>query len=107
MDLEILGFLPQSLEPTLADNPILDVLPCEDLAENTGGQRAVMIQVLLFLVSLLDDALLLGLSRLGINIPYLKWLAPIIFVALSYQWIRHLYHFVKHRYFVTIERSAI
>jgi hypothetical protein len=106
MDLEILGIIPQSLEPTLTDSPLLDVLPGEGLAENTGGQRAVMIQVLLFLISLLDDALLLGLSRLGINIPYLKWLAPIIFVALSYQWIRHLYHFVKHRYFVNIERSA-
>jgi hypothetical protein len=93
MDLEILGLLPQSLEPTLTDSPILDGLPGEDLAENTGGQRAV-----LFLVSLLDDALLVGLSRLGINIPYLKWLAPIIFVALSYQWIRHIYQFVKHRY---------
>jgi hypothetical protein len=106
MELEILGLIPQSLEPTLMDSPMLDVIPCEDLSENTGGQRAVIIQVLLFLVSLLDDALLLGLSRLGINIPYLKWLAPIIFVALSYQWIRHLYQFLKHRYFSAPERST-
>jgi hypothetical protein len=106
MDLEILGILPQSLEPTLTDSPILDVLPGEDLTENTGGQRTVIIQVLLFLVSLLDDALLVGLSRLGINIPYLKWLAPLIFVALSYQWIRHIYKFVKHRYFPAPQRSA-
>jgi hypothetical protein len=98
MDLEILGLIPQSLEPNLTDTPSLDGIPCEDLSENTGSQRAVIIQVLLFLVSLLDDALLLGLSRLGINIPYLKWIAPIIFVALSYQWIRHIYQFVKHRY---------
>lgn len=105
MDLEILGLLPQSLEPTLMENSTADLLPCEDLSENTGSHRAVVVQVLLFLLSLLDDALLLGLSRLGINIPYVKWLAPVIFIALSYQWIRHLYHFLRHRYFLPMERS--
>jgi hypothetical protein len=35
-------------------------------------------QCLLLLVSLLDDALIVGLSRLGCNIPWLEALSPIV-----------------------------
>lgn len=31
-----------------------------------------------FLLSLIDDALVLGLSRLGLHIQWLHWLSPII-----------------------------
>lgn len=35
-------------------------------------------QCLLLLVSLLDDALIVGLSRLGCNVPWLEALSPIV-----------------------------
>jgi len=52
-------------------------------------------QLLLFLLSFLDDALLLGLSRLGLNLPWLQWLNPIILscmiMYLAVQILRHRY----------------
>jgi hypothetical protein len=35
-------------------------------------------KLLPFLLSLIDDALVLGLSRLGLHIQWLHWLSPII-----------------------------
>jgi hypothetical protein len=52
-------------------------------------------QLLLFLLSFLDDALLLGLSRLGLNLPWLQWLNPIILSGMIMYWavqiLRHPY----------------
>jgi hypothetical protein len=31
--------------------------------------------------SLLDDALIVGLSRLGCNLPWLEWLSPVVIVC--------------------------
>ncbi|MFN6566259.1 hypothetical protein [Dendronalium sp. ChiSLP03b] len=36
-------------------------------------------QLLPLLLSLLDDALLLGFSHLGLHLQWLKWLSPVIF----------------------------
>jgi hypothetical protein len=101
MDFEFLDLIPQALEDSSTDTQLLESLAGEDLpvpANKTFGLSGI----LMFAFSLLDDALLLGLSRLGINVPWLKWLAPIIFVALSYQWIRHGYHFLKNRFSRTV-----
>ncbi len=96
MEFEFLDLLPQSLEAPTTETQLLENLPSEEFSPTN---KAPWMQIFMFALSLLDDALLLGLSRLGINIPWLKWLAPVIFIALSYQWIRHGYHFLKARYF--------
>lgn len=38
----------------------------------------ILRQLIPLLVSLLDDVLIVGLSRLGCNLPYLEWLSPIV-----------------------------
>jgi hypothetical protein len=35
-------------------------------------------QMLLVLFSLLDDVLIVGLSRLGCHLPWLQWLSPVV-----------------------------
>ncbi|HAA27999.1 MAG TPA: hypothetical protein DCE56_10485 [Cyanobacteria bacterium UBA8553] len=43
-------------------------------------------QLLPFLLSFLDDALLLGLSRLGLQLPWLQWLNPILLGCTLMYW---------------------
>lgn len=38
-------------------------------------------QLLLLLLSLLDDTLVIGLSRLGCKLAWLEWLSPIVIAA--------------------------
>jgi hypothetical protein len=59
-----------------------------------GFFGTVLGQVLIFLISLLDDALLIGLSRLGVNIPGLQWLPYIVMGGFVVHWTRH---FLRHR----------
>lgn len=35
-------------------------------------------QLLLLLISLLDDVLIVGVSRLGCHLPWLQWLSPVV-----------------------------
>lgn len=47
-------------------------------------------QLLLFLLSFVDDALLLLLSRLGLHIDWLEWLSPVIMIGMLGYWIMRL-----------------
>jgi hypothetical protein len=51
----------------------------------------------LFLLSLLDDAAIVGLSRLGINIPGLNWLGTIVCLAVIAHWMGKLGHYLIER----------
>ncbi|MBD2464973.1 hypothetical protein H6G89_28620 [Oscillatoria sp. FACHB-1407] len=58
--------------------------------------QLVLTSLLPFLISLLDDALLLGLARLGWNLPWLHWLSIIlVIVTVTYSVI----HLVKSKPF--------
>jgi hypothetical protein len=57
-----------------------------------GFFSTVLGQVLIVLVSLLDDALLIGLSRLGVNIPGLQWLPYLVVGGLMAHWLHRFYH---------------
>ncbi len=43
-------------------------------------------QLLPFLLSFLDDALLLGLSRIGLHLPWLQWLNPVVLSCTLMYW---------------------
>ncbi|HEY9621646.1 MAG TPA: hypothetical protein V6C78_14900 [Crinalium sp.] len=47
--------------------------------------------ILPILVSLLDDALLLGLARLGWNWPWLHWVSIIVVAATVIYWVIHIF----------------
>ena len=51
-----------------------------------------------FLMSFLDDALLLGLSQLGVNLPWLQWLSTILLSATILYWSFRLARFLYQRY---------
>lgn len=43
--------------------------------------QLLLASLLPFLISLIDDALLLGLARLGWNVPWLQWLSIILVIV--------------------------
>jgi hypothetical protein len=43
-------------------------------------------RLLPFFISLLDDALIIGLSRLGLKLPWLHWLSPIVMIGMAIVW---------------------
>ncbi len=43
-----------------------------------ANHRRHLPQLLIFILSLADDALLLGLSRLGLHFAWLRWLSPVL-----------------------------
>ncbi|MDX2212129.1 MAG: hypothetical protein SFY66_02455 [Oculatellaceae cyanobacterium bins.114] len=43
--------------------------------------QLILSSLLPFLISLIDDVLLLGLARLGWNVPWLHWLSIILVVC--------------------------
>jgi hypothetical protein len=47
-------------------------------------------QLLPFLLSFLDDALLLGLSRIGLHLHWLQWLNPVILICTIMYWVVQL-----------------
>jgi hypothetical protein len=49
-------------------------------------------QLLPFLLGLLDDALLLLLSRLGFHLHGLEWLSPVILSCTIVYWVVQLWH---------------
>lgn len=53
---------------------IHNILIYMDLANH----RRHLPQLLIFILSLADDALLLGLSRLGLHFAWLRWLSPVL-----------------------------
>ena len=56
----------------------------------------LLTKVLPFLLSFLDDALLLGLSRLGLHLHWLHWLSPVVLSCTLVYWAvgigKSLYH---------------
>jgi hypothetical protein len=50
--------------------------------------------VQLFILSLADDVILLGLARIGVHFAWLHWLSPVIMggMVLQFGW-----HFYRHR----------
>lgn len=51
-----------------------------------------------FLFSFLDDALLLGLTKLGVSLPWLQGLSIILFSATLLYWSLQILRFVHKRY---------
>jgi hypothetical protein len=45
---------------------------------NLDNHRQNLPQLLIFILSLADDALLLGLSRIGLHFAWLRWLSPVL-----------------------------
>jgi hypothetical protein len=62
-----------------------------------GFFSTVLGQVVIFMLSLLDDALLIGLSRLGVNIPGLQWLPYLVVGGFVVHWTKHFFHHRSHR----------
>jgi hypothetical protein len=56
-----------------------------------------LVQIGIFLLSLLDDAAILGLSRLGIHIPGLNLLGTIAVLAIVAHWLGKLGHYLIER----------
>jgi hypothetical protein len=54
----------------------------------------VLSQLLPFLLSFLDDALLLLLSRLGLHLPWLEWLSPVMLGCMVTYWAIQLLHYL-------------
>lgn len=62
--------------------------------DTTATSSAVAVQIGMFLLSLLDDAALVGLSRLGIHIPGLDLLGTIVCLAVAAHWLEKLGHYM-------------
>lgn len=52
------------------------------------------------LLSFLDDALLLGLTQIGINLPWLQWLSLVLMSATLIYWSFRLVRFLYWRHSV-------
>ncbi|MEA5569672.1 hypothetical protein [Calothrix sp. UHCC 0171] len=60
---------------------------------NNNNQH-LPLQLFIFILSLADDVLLLGLARVGIHFAWLRWLSPVIIGGM----IVHMgWHFYRHR----------
>jgi hypothetical protein len=49
-------------------------------------------QLLIFILSLADDAILLGLSRIGLHFAWLRWLSPILTGGMILHFAWQFYH---------------
>jgi hypothetical protein len=60
------------------------------------SSQSLLGQLLIILISLLDDTLIVWLSHLGLNVAGLKWLSPIVITCTilysGWQLIRHFRH---------------
>lgn len=65
--------------------------------EATAETSSIAVQVGFFLLSLLDDAAIVGLSRLGIRIPGLNWLGTIVCLGVLGHWMWKLGHYLIQR----------
>lgn len=59
-----------------------------------NNQQHVSLQLLIFILSLADDALLLLLSRIGFHFTWLRWLSPVIIVGMV---VHFAWHFLRHK----------
>lgn len=59
----------------------------------TGLQSGLSIAI-----SFLDDALLLGLTRMGVNLPWLQWLSMILLTGTILYWTFRIARFLYRRY---------
>jgi uncharacterized protein involved in cysteine biosynthesis len=59
-----------------------------------ANQPHLSMQLFIFILSLADDALLLVLSRVGLHLPWLNWLSPIIITGMILHW---CWDFYRHR----------
>jgi hypothetical protein len=57
-----------------------------------------LVQVGIFLLSLLDDVAIVGLSRMGIHIPGLNWVGPIVIIVMIIHWLEKIGHYLIKRY---------
>ena len=55
------------------------------------------------LLSFLDDALILGLTRIGITMPWLQWLSAVLLSATVLYWSWRFFHFLYQRFFTHSE----
>jgi hypothetical protein len=82
------------------DVPLITDLP---LTLEAGAEAdslkvpSALVQIGFFLLSLLDDAAILGLSRLGIHIPGLNFLGAIVVLAIVAHWMWQLGHHLIDR----------
>ena len=51
-----------------------------------------------FLFSFLDDALLLGLTKIGVSLPWLQWLGVILLSVTILYWSVRIARFLYQRY---------
>lgn len=52
-------------------------------------------QLLPVLLSFLDDALLLGVSHLGLHLQWLKWLSPVLLYSTFLYWAVQLLRYIS------------
>jgi hypothetical protein len=81
---------------------MIELVDCAELVDCIELDHAtptpnVALQIGLFALSLLDDAALIGLSRLGINIPGLELLGTIICFAVAAHWLSKLGEYLIQR----------
>jgi hypothetical protein len=57
-----------------------------------------LVQVGIFMLSLLDDAAIVGLSRMGVHIPGLNWVGTIVIVGMIIHWMEKMGHYLINRY---------
>lgn len=60
--------------------------------------QAVTQKGLPLLLNFLDDALLLGLSRLGVSLPWLEWLGMILLLGTLTYWAFRVVRFLARRH---------
>jgi hypothetical protein len=57
-----------------------------------NNNQQLPVQLFIFILSLADDVLLLGLARIGVHFAWLHWLSPVIMGGMVLQFGWHFYH---------------
>jgi hypothetical protein len=59
--------------------------------------QSVLQKGLPLLLNFLDDAILLGMTRMGVSLPWLQWLSWVLLIATLLYWTYRLYRFLSRR----------
>jgi hypothetical protein len=65
--------------------------------DTTATSSTMAVQIGIFLLSLLDDAALVGLSRMGLHIPGLNLLGTIVCLGVAVHWCHQIGEYLIQR----------
>ena len=82
--------------------PYREVIRKQGATKTMGSTTLDLLQSVLqkglpLLLNFLDDAILFGLTRIGVSWPWLQWLSLVLLIVTLLYWSFRLYRFWSHR----------